>query len=177
MLECAWIYRWDHLHGVYVTRVVCPACIDLQYSFMRTIEGWVTLVAGVHRSSVHYWLLWDIRAGIWFWRVHVSNTANRHRSGGLECIFCIERVKISSVPLVKVLSQALVVQPFVGHSKRTKKKTLFFRLRLRCLLAGHIVYCNSFSLIVICLLKLTFIVRWRYWTVVRSNYWKNRLNA
>jgi hypothetical protein len=54
----------DHLHGVYVTRVICPACIDLQYSFVRTIEGWVTLVAGVHRSSVHYWLLWEIRAGI-----------------------------------------------------------------------------------------------------------------
>jgi len=28
----------------------------------------VTLVAGVHHSSVHYWLLWDVRAGIWFWR-------------------------------------------------------------------------------------------------------------
>ena len=39
--------------------------------------------------------------------VHVSNTANRHRFGVLEFILCIERVKISSVPLVKVLGQAL----------------------------------------------------------------------
>ena len=52
--------------------------------------------------------------------VHVSNTANRHRFGVLECIFCIERVKISYFPLVKVLGQALVMHPFVRNSESRK---------------------------------------------------------
>jgi len=55
--------------------------------------------------------------------VHVSNTANRHHYGNLECIFCIERVKISSVPLVKVLGQARDVHPFVGQRI---EKSFFF---------------------------------------------------
>jgi len=54
--------------------------------------------------------------------VLVSNTANRHRFCVLECIFCIEGVKISSFPLVKVLGQALVVHSFVGHSE---SRTIF----------------------------------------------------
>jgi hypothetical protein len=56
--------------------------------------------------------------------VHVSNTANRQRFGVLECIFCIERVKISSVQLVKVLGQALVVHPYVGQSESRKTSSL-----------------------------------------------------
>ena len=52
--------------------------------------------------------------------VHVSNTANRHRFYVLECIFCIERVKMSSFPLVKVLGQTLIVHPFEGHSESRK---------------------------------------------------------
>jgi hypothetical protein len=52
--------------------------------------------------------------------VHVSYIANRHQFGVLKCIFCIERVKISSVQLVKVLGQAFVVHPFVGHSELRK---------------------------------------------------------
>jgi len=55
--------------------------------------------------------------------VRVSNTANRHRYGNLECIFCIERVKISSVPQVKFLGQALVVHPFV---EQRIEKNFFF---------------------------------------------------